>query len=111
MLFRSDLSWIKHSTRIGFELERWLHNADFYYHYNINSGSFDFNRQWVDLMASFVFNFPVKNWHWFGQLSMIRSINYQWKSYVPRQVTPETYFDDGLDEINWHGRFGFIHKF
>lgn len=108
---RLDLSWVKKDARVGIELERWLHNADFYYHYNINSGSFDFNRQWVDLMASLIFNFPFKKWHWFGQFSMVRSINYQWKSYIPRPVTPETYFDDGLDQINWHGRIGFIHKF
>ena len=108
---RLDISWIKKKTRIGIELERWLHNADFYYNYNINSGSYDFNRQWVDLMASLVFNFPVKKWHWFGQFSMIRSINYQWKSYIPDLVSPQTYFDNGLDEINFHGRLGFIHKF
>jgi hypothetical protein len=108
---RLDISWVKKKARIGIELERWLHNADFYYNYNINSGSNDFNRQWVDLMASLVFNFPHKKWHWFGQFSMIRSLNYQWKAYIPRPYTAETYFDDGWDEINLHGRLGFIHKF
>jgi hypothetical protein len=108
---RVDISWVKKKARIGIELERWLHNADFYYNYNINSGSFDFNRQWVDLSASLVFNVPVKKWHWFGQFSMIRSLNYQWKSYIPTQVTAVNYFDNGWDEVNLHGRLGFIHQF
>lgn len=108
---RLDISWIKKQTRIGIELERWLHNADFYYNYNINSGSNDFNRQWVDLMASFVFNIPYRKWHWFGQFSIVRSLNYQWKAYIPIPVTPETYLDNGWDEINLQGRVGFIHKF
>ena len=108
---RLDISWVKNKARVGIELERWLHNADFYYHYNINSGSNDFNRQWVDLMASLVWNFPYKKWNWFGQFSAVRSINYQWQSYIPVPVTPETYFDNGWDEINLHGRIGFIHFF
>ena len=108
---RLDIAWVKKQTRIGIELERWLHNADFYYHYNINSGSFDFNRQWVDLMASLVFNIPYRKWHWFGQFSMVRSLNYQWKSYIPGQITSFNYLDNGWDEINLHGRVGFIHKF
>ena len=108
---RLDISWVKNKARIGVEVERWLHNADFYYNFNINSGSNNFNGQWVDLMASLVWNFPFGKWHWFGQFSMVRSINYQWKLYIPAPLTPETYFDNGWDEINLHGRIGFIHLF
>ncbi|NBR37080.1 MAG: hypothetical protein EBT80_06940 [Chitinophagales bacterium] len=108
---RLDISWVKNKSRVGIELERWLHNADFYYNYNINSGSNNFNRQWVDLMGSLVWNFQFHKWTWFGQLSMVRSINYQWKYYIATPERPETYFDNGWDEINLHGRIGFIHIF
>jgi len=103
---RFDISFLKNKWRVGLELERWLHNADFYYNYNVQTGSLDFNRQWVDLMSSLVWNFPIRNGMIFGQFSAVRSINYQWKSYIPIPVTAQTYFDDGWDEINLHGRMG-----
>lgn len=105
---RIDLSWVKGKLRLGLEFERWLHNADFYYNYNVNTGSLDFNRQWIDLMSSLVWSVPIKKIQWFGQFSAVRSINYQWKSYIPIPVTAETYFDDGWDEINLHGRTGLL---
>jgi len=107
---RLSVSWIKGESKVGIEFERLLHNADFYYNYNYNSGSNDFNRQWVDLSASLVWNFPVKQWMFFGQFSFIRSINYNWKSYIPQPVTPTNYFSDGYDLINLHGRIGFIYN-
>ena len=105
---RIDVSWVKGKLRLGLEFERWLHNADFYYNYNVYTGSLDFNRQWIDLMSSFVWSVPMKQVLWFGQFSAVRSINYQWKSYIPITVTAETYFDDGWDEINLHGRTGIL---
>lgn len=107
---RLAISWLKGESKVGVEFERLLHNADFYYNYNYNSGSNDFNRQWVDLSASLVWNFPVKQWMFFGQFSFIRSINYNWKSYIPQPVTPSIYFSDGYDLINLHGRMGFIYN-
>jgi hypothetical protein len=83
-----------------------VHNQDFYYNYNINSGSFDYNRQWVDLMASLVFNVPIKKVQVFGQFSLIRSINFQWKPLIPQLDPRDFYFDNGWDEVNLHGRVG-----
>jgi hypothetical protein len=103
---RFDVSYIRGRTRIGLEWERRLHNADFYYAYNYLTGSMDYNRQWVDLMTSLVWNFPIRNGLLFGQFSAIRSVNYQWKSYIPQPVTADTYFDDGWDDINLHARMG-----
>jgi len=103
---RLEVSWVKKEARIGLEFERFLHNPDFYYRYNYNSGSRDFNRQWVDLMASLVFNIPFKNLQLFGQFSYVRSINYQWKALIPSEIDYLNYFDNGWDEINLHGRLG-----
>jgi hypothetical protein len=103
---RLEVSWVRKETRIGLEFERFLHNPDFYYRYNYNSGSRDFNRQWVDLMASLVWNFPIKNIQVFGQFSFVRSINYQWKALIPSEIDYLNYFDNGWDEINLHGRVG-----
>jgi len=103
---RIEVSWVKKQARIGLEFERFLHNPDFYYRYNYNSGSRDFNRQWVDLMASLVWNIPIKNAQLFGQLSYIRSINYQWKALIPGAIDYLNYFDNGWDEVNLHGRLG-----
>jgi hypothetical protein len=103
---RLELSYIKGDAKIGIELERFVHNQDFYFNYNINSGSFDYNRQWVDLMASLVWNVPIKKVNLFGQFSFIRSINYQWKPLIPQLDPRDFYFDNGWDEINLHGRVG-----
>jgi len=106
---RLEFSWVKGTTKVGIELERLVHNADFYYNYNMNSGSKDFNRQWVDLSSSFVWSFSFKQWLFFGQVSFIRSINYNWKSLIPQPVTPENYFSDGWDMMNVHRRIGFVY--
>jgi len=103
---RLEVAYIKGDAKIGLEFERFVHNQDFYYNYNINSGSFDYNRQWVDLMASLVFNVPIKKVQLFGQFSFIRSINYQWKPLIPQLDPGDFYFDNGWDEINLHGRLG-----
>lgn len=103
---RLEVAYVKGDAKIGLELERFVHNQDFYYNYNINSGSFDYNRQWVDLMASLVFNVPIKKVQVFGQFSFIRSINYQWKPLIPQLDPRDFYFDNGWDEINMHGRLG-----
>ena len=106
---RLEIAWVKGASKIGLEVERWLHNADFYYHYNITSGSMDYNRQWVDLSSSLVWNFPYRHWQWFGQFSVVRSINYQWFALIPGASQGDAYFDNGLDEINVHGRFGLLY--
>ncbi|PHX74778.1 MAG: hypothetical protein CK547_01615 [Chitinophagaceae bacterium] len=106
---RLEFSWVKGTTKVGIEVERLVHNADFYYNYNMNSGSKDFNRQWVDLSSSFVWSFSFKQWLFFGQVSFIRSINYNWKSLIPQPVTPENYFSDGWDLMNVHRRIGFVY--
>ena len=102
---RLDIAYINNDLKIGIELDRWLHNTDFYYNLNVNSGARDFNRHWVDLMASLVWNIPIKKVMFFGQFSAIRAINYQWKSYIP-EATAVEYFDNGWDFINYHVRSG-----
>jgi hypothetical protein len=106
-----EFSYIKGNSKIGIELQRWLHNADFYYNYNYNSGSLDFNRQWVDLSSSLVWNFAFKKVLIYGKYTFVRSINYEWKSYIPQAVTPENYFSGGLDLINYHGQIGLVYAF
>ncbi len=103
-----DIAWIRNKNKIGFEFERWQHNADFYYQWQVNSGSFDFNRHWIDLSATLVGSVSLKNALFFWNVSGIRSINYYWKSLIPQPVTPQNYFSDGWDLINMHARVGVI---
>lgn len=103
---RLEFAFVQQDLRVGLELERWVHNQDFYYNLNANAGSLDFNRQWVDLMASLVWNIPIKKLMLFGQFSAIRAINYQWKAYIPEEGPVTNYFDNGWDFINYHVRSG-----
>lgn len=103
-----DVAWIHHKNKIGFEFERWQHNADFYYYHQVDAGSLDFNRHWIDLTASFVGNVHVNKAMIFWNLSGVRTINYYWKSFIPEPVTTDTYFSNGWDFVNVHARLGLI---
>jgi hypothetical protein len=105
---KMDIAWLHNKNKIGLEFERWQHNADFYYHWQVKTGSLDFNRHWIDLTASFVGNIYFQRYMLFWNLSAIRSVNYYWKSFIPEVVTPDNYFSNGWDFVNVHARLGLI---
>jgi len=94
-----DISWIKELKRIGLQLERYVHNNDFYYA-AINNGP---NGQWIDLSVSANGDWNYKNLLFNAKLQAIQSLNYQWKSGI-NGLPKENVF-------NLHGDFGVTYRF
>ena len=75
-----NISWVKNLNKIGFQFERKLHNADFYY-YNYFQGlvypgpNFKY---FTELGYSFNFRFQIKKFIIAGEVKNISSLNYKW---------------------------------
>lgn len=101
-----DVSWIKGLKRIGIQLERYLHNNDFYYY--AFSDSKDFRRHWVDLSVAASGEWNYKNLIFNAKLMGIKSINYQW---FLLQNPGELYFVNGKDAYNVQIQAGCTYRF
>lgn len=96
-----EFSLLKGLRKYGLVLERYVHNDDYYR--AISAGSRNFNGQWVDLSAGFIFNKNYKNILINSKLVAIKSFNYLWQSgnnTVPQQ-----------NIFNVHGQVGFSYNF
>lgn len=75
-----SVSWLKGMSRVGFSLERVLHNNDFYY-YNYFNGLLypgpNF-KYWTDLSAALQFQWQFKKLIIAGNLQYTSALNYKW---------------------------------
>lgn len=101
-----DVSWVKGLKRIGLQLERYVHNNDFYYYAYIDSQ--DWRRHWVDLSVAASGEWNYKNLLFNARLQHVSSINYQW--YL-LQTDPDQYLTNGLDRSNVQVQVGFSYRF
>lgn len=101
-----DISWHKGLKRIGLQLERFVHNNDFYYYAYVDSQ--DWRRHWVDLSAAAIGEWNYKNLLLNARLQYISSLNYQW--YL-LQLDPDQYFTNGLDKSNLQVQMGLMYRF
>ena len=101
-----NLSWFKGLKKIGLQLERLVHNDDFYYYAYEDSG--DFRRHWVDLSVAAVGEWNYKNFIFNAQLSGIKSINYQW--YL-LQNPGDPYWVNGKTALNIQLQAGLTYRF
>lgn len=85
-----NISWNKFLKQIGVEIERYVHNNDFW-HNEIR----DFNSNWVDLSATLFANWDYKNFLLFGKMRFVHSRNYQWMD----------------DVFNFHMQAGMTYRF
>jgi hypothetical protein len=100
-----DISWTRGLKRIGFQLERYVHNNDLYY--QIFTESKDFRKHWIDMSYSLGGDWDYKNLIVSAKASMIRNMNYH---YVLFNRPPE-YFVPGWDFINYQVRVGVTYRF
>lgn len=101
-----DISWYKGLKRIGLELERYVHNNDFYYYAFVDSQ--DWRRHWIDLSFGGSAEWNYKNMLFNARLKYISSLNYQW--YL-LQLDPNQYFTNGLDKSNLQVQVGLTYRF
>lgn len=99
------LSWNKGLKQIGIELERFVHNNDFWYNYIK-----DFRTNWIDLSATLNANWDYNHFILFGKMKFISSINYQWL-YEPKEIIPGEYWMPTDDTFNFHFQVGITYRF
>ncbi len=101
-----DVSWFKGLKRLGFQMERYVHNNDFYYY--AYEDSRDYRRHWTDLSFAATGDWNYHNLLFNAKLQGIKSLNYQW--YL-LQEPGEPYMTKGRDGFNLQIQAGVTYRF
>jgi hypothetical protein len=101
-----ELSWVKGFKRLGIQIERLVHNNDFYYYAYMDSK--DYRRHWTDLSFAVSGEWNFKNFIFNAKLLGIKSLNYQW--YLPHEPD-QPYMTPGLDTFNLQVQAGITYRF
>jgi len=101
-----DVNWSRGLARFGLQVERYLHNNDFYYYAYFDSQ--DWRRHYVDLSLGGKAEWNYQNFLFYSNVKAIKSLNYQW--YL-LQTNPNEYFTNGRDKLNLSIDLGFTYRF
>lgn len=101
-----DITWFKGLKTLGFQVERYVHNQDYYFYTYTNSR--DFRRHWVEMSYAAVGSWNIKSLVINAKLAAVNSLNYQWYLF---QKPDEPYWIKGRDRFNFHGRLGVSYFF
>ena len=101
-----DVSWVKGLKRLGIQLERYVHNNDFYFY--AYEGDRDARRHWTDLSLGFNGEWNYKNLVFNAKLQGIKSLNYQW--YLFEGPTDPVWVN-GRDAFNLQLQAGLTYRF
>ncbi|MCU7548480.1 capsule assembly Wzi family protein [Chitinophagaceae bacterium LB-8] len=91
------LNWIKETDKFGVMLERVVWNNDFYF--DAFAPLQNYGRHWVDVSLNLNKSWHRKHFIYNADLSLIRSLNYQWRS------------GEGKDVNNIHAGFSVSYLF
>lgn len=101
-----SLSWLKGLKSLGFQLERYVHNDDYY---KASVGDLNgYSRKWVDMSAGLQGTWNYKNLLFNARMQFINSLNYQWKL---KNYDAGTYYIPENDVFNFHGDLGITYRF
>ncbi len=100
-----SLSRGKGLDNIGFQLERYVHNNDLYYHF-----SNDPRGHWVDINLAFFGHYSWKAFLFSAKLEGIRSFNYEY-NYLPPPTGTNNYWTPGKDLYNLQGNLTVMYRF
>lgn len=101
-----DVSWVKGLKRLGIQLERYVHNNDFYFY--AYEDSQDPRRHWTDLSLAANAEWNFKNFVFNAKLQAIKSLNYQW--YLLQKPTDPIWVN-GKDVFNVQLQAGLSYRF
>lgn len=101
-----DVSWFKGMKTLGVQVERMVHNQDYYFYTYTNSQ--DFRRHWVDMSYAAVGSWNIDNFIINAKLAAVKSLNYEWFLF---QEPGEPYWVNGRDRFNFHARIGVSYFF
>jgi len=98
-----NISWVKSLKKIGIQLERYVHNNDFFYTYIK-----DVRSHWIDLSAALLGEWDYKNLLFSAKVEAIQTMNYEWVYYPP---PAPAYWVAGKDIYNYHFQLGITYRF
>ena len=75
-----ELSWLNGFKKLGFQIDRYEHNRD-YYQLMIDAND-DYNENWVDVSMGIVANWDYRNLLIHGRFSGVQSLNYLWQTGI-----------------------------
>ncbi|WDF54008.1 capsule assembly Wzi family protein [Mucilaginibacter sp. KACC 22063] len=104
-----DVSWVKGLKSLGLQIERYVHNDDFYYYAFIRSN--DWRRHWVDLSAALTGTWNYRNLIFRAKLQYIHSLDYQWYLDPSKEIVGQSYYINGATANNIQMQAGITYRF
>jgi hypothetical protein len=101
-----DIYWVSGFKKLGFTMERYAHNNDFYYY--AFEPSLDWRRHWVDVSFAVNGTWDYKNFIFNARVQAIHSYNYKW---LLKQNPGDIYPVNGEDASNFQGQVGLSYRF
>lgn len=101
-----DVSWVKGLKKIGLQIERYVHDDDFYYYAFHDSQNY--SQHWVDLSLGFNGEWNYKNFIFNAKIQGIESNDYQW---ALKQNGNDPTFSHQLHKFNLQLQTGLTYRF
>lgn len=101
-----DVSWVKGLKRLGIQLERYVHNNDYYYY--AFSDSQNYSQHWVDLSLAANGEWNYKNLIFNAKLQGIESLDYQW---ALKEKGNDPFFKNQINKFNLQIQAGVTYRF
>jgi hypothetical protein len=101
-----DVSWVKGLKKLGFQIQRYVHNNDFYYY--AFEDSQNYGQHWVDLSVAFNGEWNYKNLIFNAKLQAINSLDYQW---ALKKNGDDIFFANQISVFNLQVQAGITYRF
>ena len=101
-----DVSWVKGLKRLGIQIERYVHNNDFYYY--AFSDSQNYSQHWVDLSVAANGEWNYKNLIFNAKITGVQSLDYQW---ALKKNGNDITFENQINQFNLQIQAGVTYRF
>lgn len=101
-----DVSWVKGLKKLGVQIERYVHDNDFYYY--AFQDSKNYTQHWVDLSLGFNGEWNYKNLIFNGKIQGIQSLDYQW---ALKKNGNDITFENQIHQFNLQIQAGVTYRF
>ena len=101
-----DVSWVKGLKKLGLQIERYVHNNDFYYYAFYDSQNY--SQHWVDLSVAAIGEWNFKNLIFNAKVEGIQSLDYQW---AVKQNGDDVSFVNQISTFNLQLQAGVTYRF
>lgn len=100
----ANIAWVRGFKQIGFELERFVHNEDFFYMYVA-----DIRRSWVDFGWSLYGEWDINRVFAYARIQRVHSYNYRHEFFMPEGNS--FWNNEPQDKNNFLMRLGVAYRF